>query len=259
VLHPAKDRVTTPLAAAAQARRTLRRLSRSSGGFDARRYFRATGDLRFLNVRTPILRRLARTIVSRHGEAWGLSGVLAFAGALMVDPHLEVKHLGVEALARYRGQFTPPLLGLWKSWLARNDAANWATTDAICGSLIGPLLLAHPSLGRRMPAWAGHANMWVRRASAVALIPSVRRGRALAIAYDVARRLHADGEDLIRKAVGWMLREAGKTNPARLERYLRAGGSSIPRTTVRYAIERFPAVRRRDLLAATKRPRRARP
>jgi 3-methyladenine DNA glycosylase AlkD len=63
--------------------------------------------------------------------------------------------------------------------------------------------------------------------------------------------LHADREDLIQKAVGWMLREAGKRNAVRLERYLRSEGPAIPRTTIRYAIERFPATKRRQLLKAT--------
>ena len=70
--------------------------------------------------------------------------------------------------------------------------------------------------------------------------------------YEIAKRLHADREDLIQKAVGWVLREAGKTDPARLERYLRANGASIPRTTLRYAIERFPEAKRRNLLVATR-------
>jgi 3-methyladenine DNA glycosylase AlkD len=95
--------------------------------------------------------------------------------------------------------------------------------------------------------------MWVRRASIVGLIPLARRGDSLDLVYEIARRLHADREDLIQKAVGWALREAGKTDIARLERYLRANGASIPRTTLRYAIERFPETRRRALLIATKR------
>jgi 3-methyladenine DNA glycosylase AlkD len=95
--------------------------------------------------------------------------------------------------------------------------------------------------------------MWVRRASMVGLIPRARRGESLDLVYDIARRLHADGEDLIQKAVGWTLREAGKTDMARLERYLRATGTAIPRTTLRYAIERFPERKRRAILAATRR------
>jgi 3-methyladenine DNA glycosylase AlkD len=80
----------------------------------------------------------------------------------------------------------------------------------------------------------------------------VRRGDALDVAYDVARQLHPDPHDLIQKAVGWMLREAGKSDAARLKKYLRANGPSIPRTTVRYAIERFAPSERRTLLAATR-------
>jgi 3-methyladenine DNA glycosylase AlkD len=110
-----------------------------------------------------------------------------------------------------------------------------------------------------MRGWARHRNMWVRRASAVSLIPSVRRGLALDLAYGVARTLRPDPEDLIQKAVGWMLREAGKADARRLDRYLRANGPRIPRITVRYAIERFPPAKRRALLNTTKSARRRQP
>jgi DNA alkylation repair enzyme len=118
--------------------------------------------------------------------------------------------------------------------------------------LIGPLLVAHPRLVTEMVSWSRHRNMWVRRAAAVSLIASVRRGVALDTAYEIARRLHRDREDLLQKAVGWMLREAGKADAGRLERYLRANGPSIPRTTVRYAIERCSPAKRRELLAVTR-------
>jgi 3-methyladenine DNA glycosylase AlkD len=110
----------------------------------------------------------------------------------------------------------------------------------------------HPELDTQLRAWARHRNMWVRRASIVGLIPRARRGDSLDLVYDIARQLHADQEDLIQKAVGWALREAGKTDMPRLERHLRANGPSIPRTTVRYAIERFPPARRAALLKETR-------
>jgi 3-methyladenine DNA glycosylase AlkD len=84
------------------------------------------------------------------------------------------------------------------------------------------------------------------------------KGYGLDAAYAVARALHGDKEDLIQKAVGWMLRDAGKYDARRLEQHLRRHGPSIPRTTVRYAIERFPPAKRRALLAATKTPRETR-
>jgi len=103
-----------------------------------------------------------------------------------------------------------------------------------------------------MRIWARDRNMWVRRAAAVALIPSVRQGLARDLAYEIAQRLHADEEDLIQKAVGWLLPEARKIDRPRLECYLRAQGAAIPRTTVRYAIERFPERKRRELLEVTR-------
>jgi 3-methyladenine DNA glycosylase AlkD len=246
----------TPGAAAVTARRALKRMARSPGHFDASRYFRGAADLGFYNVGTGAIRALARSIHAAHVQEWSIEDAVSFAGALIVDRFLEVKSVGVEVMARYRRDFTPRLLPVWKRWLADGHAANWATTDAICGSLVGPLLAMSPALADRMRAWARHRSMWVRRGSAVSLIPSVRTGRSLDVAYAVARSLHADQEDLIQKAVGWLLREVGKVNPSRLERYLRQNGAAIPRTTVRYAIERLPPAKRLAMLEITARLRR---
>jgi len=256
MLHPAKAGLaaTSALARVArEAKRALAGMARPVADFDASRYFRGPGNLGFYNVGTAAMRGLARALHATHKDEWSVDDAMAFAGLLIEDRHLEVKSLGIEVVARYRRDFSPRLLPVWKRWLAGNHSANWATTDAMCGVLIGPLLLAHPRLGARMRAWSRDRNMWVRRASIVGLIALARRGGSLDLVYDIARRLHGDREDLIQKAVGWALREAGKTDMARLERYLRANGASIPRTTLRYAIERFPETKRRVLLAATRR------
>jgi 3-methyladenine DNA glycosylase AlkD len=227
-------------------------MARPAGDFDSSRYFRGPGDLGFYNVGTAAMRELARSIHAAHKAEWSIDEAMAFADALIEDRHLEAKSVGIEVVARYRRDFSPRLLPAWKRWLAGNHSANWATTDAICGVLLGPLLLQHPELGARMRVWARDRNMWVRRASIVGLIPRARRGESLDLVYEIARRLHSDREDLIQKAVGWALREAGKTDMPRLERYLRANGAAIPRTTLRYAIERFPATRRKAILVATR-------
>ncbi len=118
----------------------------------------------------------------------------------------------------------------------------------MCGMVIGPLLVKYPTLQKQMRVWSTHRNMWVRRASIVGLLVPMRNGQALDLVYEIAKRLHPDPHDLIHKAVGWALREAGKVDQARLERYLRANVAVIPRTTFRYAIERFPDGKRRQLL-----------
>ena len=255
MLHPQKARVaaaSTPARAARAAKRALARMARPTGDFDASRYFRGPGDLGFYNVGTTAMRELARSIHAQHKAEWSIDDAMAFAETLIKDRYLEAKSIGIEVVARYRRDFTPALLPAWKRWLSGDQCANWATTDSICASLIGPLVLQHAELGARMRVWARDRNMWVRRASIVGLIPRARRGESLDLVYEIARRLRGDKEDLIQKAVGWTLREAGKTDMPRLERYLRANGATIPRTTLRYAIERFPAVRRHAILIDTR-------
>ena len=244
MFHPQK----TVAAAAAEAKRAVRRLARPAGEFDASRYFRGAHDLGFHNTGAGPLRALARAIHAAQADRWGVNDAMAFADALMPDRYLEVKAIGIEVVARYRRDFAPALLPRWKRWLSSDYSTNWATTDEMCGVLIGPLLVGHPTLAPRMQAWSAHRNMWVRRASIVGLLPLVRRGGGVDLVYEIAERLHPDGNDLIHKAVGWALREAGKVDAKRLEGYLRAHVGVIPRTTFRYAIERFPPAARRRLL-----------
>ena len=255
MLHPAEDLVKTgtPVEVARRGRRAIARFARPVGDFDASRYFRGGECLGFYNVGSATVRRLGKAIARAHRGRWTVDDAVRCAALLVRDRHLEVKGLGVEILAAFRRDFEPRHLAIWKRWLAANRAANWATTDAMCGMLIGPLLVAHPRLVRVVAGWSRDSNLWIRRASAVGLLQSIRKGSALDTAYRVARALHPDRADLIQKAVGWMIREAGKVDVGRLEQYLRANGPSIPRTTVRYAMERFPPAQRRMLLSATRR------
>ena len=94
----------------------------------------------------------------------------------------------------------------------------------------------------------------MRRTAVVPFVPLARKGRQLDAAYGVVLSLVDDREDLIHKACGWLLREAGKTDSGRLERFVRRHGPRLPRTALRYAIERFPAAQRARLLAETRAP-----
>ena len=94
--------------------------------------------------------------------------------------------------------------------------------------------------------------MWLRRAAMVALVKPARRGLALEKVHAYAAPLLNDPEDLVQKAVGWLLREAGKTDMERLRQYLEKYGRNCARTTLRYAIERFPEITRRQILESTR-------
>ena len=131
--------MTSPRRAAAEARRTLARMARPAGAFDASRYFRGDVELGFYNVGTSRMRAVAKSIYRAHRNDWSCQDAVSFAEALITDRHLEVKSVGIEVVALYRRSFTPGLLRVCKRWLARGHSSNWATTDAICGCLIGPL------------------------------------------------------------------------------------------------------------------------
>jgi len=180
--------------AAVDARRAVARLARPPGEFDASHYFRGSSRLGFYNVGTARVRAIAREIAAGRRD-WSADAALAFADLLIADRYLEVKGVAIEVLARFRRQFQPAYLRVWKRWLASDFADNWATTDGICGMLIGPLLVAQPELVPRLGSWARDRNLWVRRAAIVALIPPLRKHDVLDHVYATATTLHGDQAD----------------------------------------------------------------
>jgi 3-methyladenine DNA glycosylase AlkD len=123
---------------------------------------------------------------------------------------------------------------------------NWDLVDASAPTILGESLWGgDTSLLDRL---ARSPSLWERRMAIVATLCFIRRGRFVET-LRIAGRLLRDREDLIHKATGWMLREVGKRDRALLERFLRRHRRELPRTTLRYAIERFPPALRRKFLA----------
>jgi len=206
-----------------------------------------------LGVSATDSRNLAREIYEEVKEFWSWREATVLADLLLPDPYLEVKGVAILILGRFvKSAPAAGLLGKAKFWLQAGFCDNWASVDTLCPEVIAPLLTRNPSLLRQVQAWPSSGNRWVKRASAVSLIPLARRGIELKVAYANAGRLFASRDDLIQKANGWLLREAGKTDMKRLEGFLLAHGPAIPRTTLRYAIERFPPAKRKQLLSETK-------
>jgi 3-methyladenine DNA glycosylase AlkD len=138
------------------------------------------------------------------------------------------------------------------SWILQGLCSNWATIDGLAGSVSSQLVLRYPDLLNQVMDWVNSGSLWLRRAALVSLVRPAREGRYLDHAYGLAERVFADREDLIQKAAGWLLREAGKTDMERLEHFLQRHGPKVPRTTLRYAIERFDAPDRNRLLEETR-------
>jgi len=235
-----------------QAERDLKAVANVRTARQAKTYFKPDEEVWVFGVDTPTQRRVAGGLFQLVRGVWAIDDALVFCDILIKRREMELKNVGIFMLARYQKSFDKSLLRNVESWLANDHCANWAATDALCGEVLGPLIRKHPALTARLKNWTGKRNLWLRRASAVGMIHSARRGEQLDDAYTIAESLFKYPEDLIHKATGWMLREAGKPDPARLENFLLEHGPQIPRTTLRYAIERFPREKRKTLMEKTK-------
>ena len=122
---------------------------------------------------------------------------------------------------------------------------NWDLVDASAREIVGGYLVDKDR--KPLDRLAVSPSLWERRISIVATHHFIRQ-QDFADTIRIAERLLADREDLIHKAVGWMLREVGKKHQPTLEAFLRRHGKVMPRTALRYAIERFPADLRRGYL-----------
>jgi 3-methyladenine DNA glycosylase AlkD len=130
---------------------------------------------------------------------------------------------------------------------------NWDLVDVSAPEIIGSGIESDGT--RRVERLAKSTSLWERRIAMVATHHATRRGD-LTPALLIAERLLGDAHDLMHKAVGWMLREVGKREPDALRRFLEKHAATMPRTALRYSIERFTPDERKRWLAVRAETRR---
>jgi 3-methyladenine DNA glycosylase AlkD len=122
---------------------------------------------------------------------------------------------------------------------------NWDLVDVSAEHIVGPYLRNRSR--KLLHALARSSLLWERRISIMATFHYIKCGE-FAEALRIAERLLRDPEDLIHKAVGWMLREIGKRDRPTEEAFLKRHYRVMPRTMLRYAIEKFPEALRQQYL-----------
>ncbi len=129
-----------------------------------------------------------------------------------------------------------------------NQINNWDLVDLSCIKIVGHFLLNRPK--DDLYLLVRSENLWERRIAVVSTWRFIKEG-FLDETIKISEILLPDKNDLIHKAVGWMLREVGKKNLDILETFLKRHYPNIPRTTLRYAIEKFPEPKRKQYLKGT--------
>ncbi|MFO0893112.1 MAG: DNA alkylation repair protein [Isosphaeraceae bacterium] len=196
------------------------------------------GD-RFLGVRVPALRTLAR-------ECRTLP--LDQATELLRSEFHEERLLALLILVAQAEKGGPAAKErIYRLYLDQTRLINnWDLVDTSAPAIVGGYLADRSR--KPLDRLARSRSLWERRIAIIATLHFIRRGE-FADTLRIAETLLDDREDLIHKAVGWMLREAGKRDQAVLEGFLDQHASRMPRTMLRYAIERFPAEVRKAYLS----------
>jgi len=126
---------------------------------------------------------------------------------------------------------------------------NWASCDTLCNHTVGTIVEMYPVLLQELKNWAKSDNRWVKRAAAVSLIVPARRGLFLEDIFEIADILHSDSDDMVQKGYGWMLKEASKPHRTEVFEYVMKKKATMPRTALRYAIEKMPDELKRKAMA----------
>lgn len=124
---------------------------------------------------------------------------------------------------------------------------NWDLVDLSCPYILGAYHIEHPEVDLLTPL-SERSDMWLRRIAIVSTLTMIREGR-FDLTLRFAERYLTAREDLIHKATGWMLREVGKRDEAVLLEFLDAHASAMPRTALRYAIERLNPEERKHYMS----------
>lgn len=140
------------------------------------------------------------------------------------------------------------LISLYLRLLDEGRVNNWDLIDT-SAPYLGAWWLDRDDADQEFTRLAGHEDLWHRRAGIMFTFAFIRAGR-LGLTWKISEQLLADKHDLIHKAVGWMLREAGKRDLEGLRVFLSKHVQRMPRTMLRYSIEKMVETERKAWLSA---------
>jgi len=200
-------------------------------------------EIKTYGLKVPETHRLAKRFL-KEIRAGGLtkSEVFWLCGALWASGYQEEAIIACDFAGAERKQFAVEDFDIFADWVNRH-VSNWATCDAFCNHTVGDLLTDYPELVPRLMEWAVSENRWMKRAAAVSLIIPAKRGLFHSQVFLIADVLLEDRDDMVQKGYGWMLKETAESG-LEAERavfdYVMQRKAIMPRTALRYAIEKMP-------------------
>ncbi|MEM7048625.1 MAG: DNA alkylation repair protein [Acidobacteriota bacterium] len=231
----------------ADIRATLAALGTAERATNEKRYLKS--DLEFLGVKVPTIRREVRRWLKARPEI-GRAELVALAHRLWQTRVHELRTFGAQALALRVGLLTAEDLALTENLLRK--ANTWAHVDELSVRLAGSLVERFPAAGRAaLDRWNRDDNFWLQRASLLALLIPLREGRGDWPRFSrYADHLLEEKEFFLRKAIGWVLREASQKTPDKVAAWVRSRLDRMSGLTFREGTRRLPEEVQAELKAA---------
>jgi len=226
-------------------RKDLAQYNKPEFKIDAQRFFKEKLKRRHL-LKTSIIRKIAKTHFKQAKEL-SKKEIFEICEEFLGSGRDGERSLGFIWAGKCQDRYTKSDFKLFEVWL-KKYVDNWGYCDALCCYVLGVLLFQYPDLIKKTIKWRKSKNRWFRRASAVALIYSLNKGKQIKTAIEVADRLLLDEDDMVQKGYGWMLKVASDYYPDDVFKYVLKHRKTMPRTALRYAIEKYPTEKRKEAM-----------
>ena len=202
-----------------------------------RRFFK--GAIKNFGVRLPNRRKIAAKFwpeVKKFNKA----DLFKLAEKMFNEGYNELTTIADSWIWRRREKFRQEDFRVFAKWVDKYFD-NWAKIDDFCTHSLSYLINKYPKLATQLLTWTKSQNRWVKRAAAVSFIyPFGQRKKYLPVIFKVARKLLTDEDDMVQKGYGWMLKEASNHNQKEVFNFVMKHKAKMPRTALRYAIEKLP-------------------
>jgi 3-methyladenine DNA glycosylase AlkD len=205
-------------------------------------------DLEFLGatvwqIRAEVKAAIANTAALDHDD------LVALVEALWSEPIFERRMAATMLLEFRSGLLRTADLSLLERLL--RDSHTWALVDGLAGDVVGAILAAdEEGTSHVLDRWATDSDFWIRRSALLAWLGPLRAGAPLDRFLSYADAMLGEKEFFIRKAIGWVLREAGKRRPDEVAAWLAPRSHRASGVTMREATKYLPAADAQRLLGA---------
>ena len=202
----------------------------------SRRFFKE--KVRPYGVKSSIVGRIAKESFKSVKDR-KKSEIFALCGKLWRSGYMEESFVACSWSYNIRKTFEPADFKVLERWVDKY-VTNWASCDTLCNHTVGAFVEMYPEYLSGLKKWAKSGNRWVRRAAAVSLIIPARHGKFLKDIFKIADILLLDNDDMVQKGYGWMLKAASQSHQKEVFNYVVKRKAVMPRTALRYAIEKMP-------------------